>query len=57
MEVKGKKHYDSNDVKAGREYVRAYVEFIHFVENLFEASQKPVEGHGHEQQETGKHEH
>lgn len=48
MEVKGKKHYDSNDVKAGREYVKAYVEFIHFVEKLFEASKKPVECHGHE---------
>jgi phosphotransacetylase len=48
MEVKEKKQYDSNNVKDGREYVKAYVQFMHFVEKLFEASKKPVECHGHE---------
>ena len=33
-EVQSKKNYDLNDVKAGREYVAAYVHFIHYVEEL-----------------------
>ncbi len=34
-EVQSKKDYDVNDVKAGREYVAAYVHFIHYVEAQF----------------------
>lgn len=34
-----------NDVAAGREYVEAYVTFIHYVEGLHEAAAHPVEGH------------
>ena len=34
-ELQSKKGYDVNDVKAGREYVAAYVHFIHYVEGLF----------------------
>lgn len=34
-EVQSKKDYDVNDLKAGREYVEAYVHFIHYVESLF----------------------
>lgn len=33
--LQSKKDYDVNDVKAGREYVEAYVHFIHYVEGLF----------------------
>lgn len=33
--LQSKKNYDVNDVKAGREYVEAYVHFIHYVEGLF----------------------
>ena len=33
------------DVAAGREYVRAYVEFIHYVERLYEASTASAHGH------------
>jgi len=31
-ELQSKKDYDVNDLKAGREYVEAYVHFIHYVE-------------------------
>lgn len=31
-EVKAKQNYDKNDVAAGREYVAAYVRFIHYLE-------------------------
>lgn len=34
------KNYDINNVKAGREYVRAYVQFFHFAEG-------EEEGHHH----------
>ncbi|MFA3781463.1 DUF6448 family protein [Melioribacteraceae bacterium 4301-Me] len=34
-DVQSKKNYDVNDVTAGREFVEAYVHFIHYVENLF----------------------
>jgi hypothetical protein len=39
------KAFKAGDVPAGREYVRAYVEFIHYVERLYEASTTPAHGH------------
>ena len=44
-QVQAKKKYDVNDVAAGREYVKAYVEYVHFVERLHEASTRPADGH------------
>jgi hypothetical protein len=35
----------AEDVAAGREYVKAYVEFIHYVERLYEASTTGAHGH------------
>ncbi len=43
-----KKNFDKDDVEAGREYVKAYVEFIHYVERLHEDAVKPAPGHAHE---------
>jgi hypothetical protein len=37
--------YDVADVAAGRDYVRAYVEFIHYVERLYETSTTAAHGH------------
>jgi hypothetical protein len=37
--------YDRNDVAAGRRYVKAYVEYIHYVERLHEAATTSAEGH------------
>jgi hypothetical protein len=39
------KDYRPEDVKAGREYVKAYVEFIHYVERLYETIAAPSPGH------------
>ena len=39
------KHFKPGDVPAGREYVRSYVEFIHYVERLYEAIMTPAHGH------------
>lgn len=40
-----KKNFNPDDVAAGREYVRAYVEFIHYAERLYEAAANPAHGH------------
>ena len=46
------KKFNAEDVKAGREYVKAYVEFVHYVEGLHES----VQGSGGEHSESaGKH--
>ena len=37
--------YDVDDVAAGRDYVRAYVEFVHYVERLHEAAATGAPGH------------
>jgi len=44
-EVLAKKSYDANNVKAGREYVEAYVEYVHYVERLYEDATGPAHGH------------
>ncbi len=53
--VTEKKNFKPGDVNAGREYVKAYVEFIHFVERLHQAITQPVEGHSHEAGAVGTH--
>lgn len=49
-----KKHKDEN-VKAGREYVEAYVEYVHYVEGLHNMI-AGTGGHHHEESEETKHE-
>jgi len=44
-EVMATKTFDADDVAAGRAYVNAYVEFIHFVELLYDATMNPPHGH------------
>lgn len=45
QQVMAKRRYDPNDVAAGRAYVQAYVQFIHYVERLHEAAAHAAEGH------------
>lgn len=52
-EAKTKKNFTKDEVEAGREYVQAYVTFIHYVEGLYEAAKKPAEGHSHETNHLG----
>jgi hypothetical protein len=54
-ELLEKKHFQSDDIEAGREYVKAYVEFIHYVERLNQAVTQPAHGHFEEALETGMH--
>lgn len=44
-EVIGFKKFPAADVAAGRAYVKAYVEFIHYVERLYEATTTATHGH------------
>lgn len=39
------KDFKTQNVDAGREYVESYVTFIHFVEGMYEAATRPVQGH------------
>lgn len=50
MHMLEKKSFQANDLKAGREFVHAYVNFIHFVEGIYNATQNTA--HGHESVET-----
>ena len=40
-----KKNFKNDDVDAGREFIEAYVVFIHYVEGLYDAAGKAVHGH------------
>ncbi len=51
----GKKNFDKNDIEAGREYVKAYVEFVHYVERLYEVAKNPAPRHYPERGKAGNH--
>ena len=44
-EVMVKKSFPPGDIAAGRDYIEAYVSFIHYVENAHEAATRTAEGH------------
>ena len=44
-EVIATKTFTSDDIAAGRAYIKAYVEFIHFVERLYDSSMAATHGH------------
>jgi hypothetical protein len=50
------KDFDKNDVDAGRNFVKAYVEYIHCVEALYRQTTSPVHGHYHEGEQAA-HDH
>jgi len=50
-ELMARKKFDENDVEAGRQFVKVYVIFTHYVERIHEAAEGPAPGHGHA--ETG----
>lgn len=47
-----KKKFGKDDVTAGQEYIKSYVEFIHYVERIYEAVKNPAEGHYPEPQKA-----
>ena len=52
-----RKEFDANDVAAGRHFVKAYVEFIHYVEHLHQAVQGATESPEAESHSSHKAEH
>lgn len=51
------KNFRPSDVDAGREYVKTYVEFIHYVERLYEAIATSAHGHFPETEREQTHQH
>jgi hypothetical protein len=43
--VISKKNFSKDNIKAGRESIEAYVEYIHYVERIYEATKEPAKGH------------
>jgi len=43
-DVMSRKTFDKNDVAAGQQYVKAYVEYIHSVERIFDAARTQAHG-------------
>lgn len=54
-QLMAEKKFDPDNVEAGREFVKAYVEFVHYVERLYEAAAKPAPGHLHDSEDTAAH--
>ncbi len=52
-ELNVRKNFRPDNVEAGREYVKAYVEFIHYVEGIHQSVERPVSGHFPEPAEDG----
>lgn len=50
MHVKQTKNFSADNIEAGREYVKAYVTFIHYVEGIFTAAEKAGVHHGGEKE-------
>lgn len=55
VDVTNKKNFKKDDVAAGREYVQAYVEFIHYAERLFQAAS--TEAHADNAEPAPAHKH
>ena len=51
-----RKGFARDDVRAGREYVEAYVPYIHYVEQLWQAASGTAHGH-HAEEEPHVHAH
>jgi hypothetical protein len=50
-----KKKFKVDDVAAGREYIEAYVKYIHYIERLYEAAKTSSPGHFPEAAEKHGH--
>jgi len=52
-EALARKKFNKDDIARGREYVSAYVTYIHYVEHLYEVAKHPAHGH-FEETEAGE---
>lgn len=51
-EVTARKKFKPDNVEAGREYVEAYVFFLHYVERIYDAAKGEPEGHAGESEKV-----
>ena len=51
-----RKKFDPNDIEAGRQFVKAYVQYIHYVEAVHEQATRPADGHFEETRPPAHHE-
>jgi hypothetical protein len=49
-EVMAAQNFKADDLVAGRAYIKAYVQFIHLVEGLYDATMQPAHGHADERE-------
>jgi len=56
-DVVAKRKFNEYDVEAGRAFVKAYVEYVHYVEGLHEAAASATHGHLSEAEGTSAREH
>jgi len=54
-EVIATKTFKVDDIAAGRAHIKAYVEFIHFVERLYDSAMKAPHGHFEASRVPSKH--
>lgn len=52
-DVLRKKEFDPNNIPAGRDFVAAYVKYIHYVEGLHAAANPEAHAHGEDAEQTG----
>jgi hypothetical protein len=45
QDARAKRDFAAKDIEAGRAYINAYVDYIHFVERLYQATQPTAHGH------------
>ena len=50
-EAMAKKDFSKDDIEAGRASVKAYVEYVHYVERIYQAAKAPAEGHYQENEQ------
>ena len=51
QEALSARNFKNDDIKAGRECIRAYVEFIHYVDRIYRAAKNAAHGHTEEHEE------
>ena len=55
QKVRATKDFDKNDVRAGREHVKAYVEFVHYAEEVYARARGSDHEHSQESASVGEH--
>lgn len=56
-EALAKEKFDKHNVEAGRDFIRAYVEYIHYVEGIHDATASATPGRSPEAEEAAAHSH